>query len=359
MTHAESPSPAGANPIRPMSGFPEELVRDPVSPFLPSEDAAELEAFERGMRAGFKLPPLPPKWSEALSSSAAADCDHAVWVAHIKGGEPLSVSVCQLCRAINWDLLREDFGEQLRKAMWPPEGVPTLGDLLQDLKRHGLTLSPAQEAYLLECGEQADTSEPGPVNTSERPEDAARRYAGQLLALRRGLIERNWDMTSLPEDEIVAYALAALDELDADAKANAVIAHEAGCHAWLGLATTKELLEELVARGRTEPQRIALGARLHRMAFELLEALPSSMLEYRTAEPKALPSKEDGDGLHHATWYQVELLKLQLALVERGVEEARDEGKVVPLALECLDEAVGAAKANAQALGEQDGLQNG
>ena len=321
-----------------MSGFPDGQGRDPV---LPPEDASEREAFERGMRAGSKLPPLPPKWSEALSSGAAADCDHPVWVAHIKGGEPLSVSVCQLCRAINWDQLREDFEEKARLLLEAYDPDPDLPGM-----REGADL----------IGGEADSA---PINTSERPEDAARRYAGQLLALRRGLIERNWDTTSLSEDEIVVYALAALDELDADAKANAVIAHEAGCHAWLGLATTKELLEELVARGRTEPQRIALGARLHRMAFELLEALPSSMLEYRTAEPKALPSKEGGDSLHHANWYQVELLKLQLALVERGIEEARDEGKVVPLALECLDEAVGAAKANAQALGEQDGLQNG
>lgn len=56
---------------------------------------------------------------------------------------------------------------------------------------------------------------------AEGPEDAARRYAGRLLALQEGLRSRGYDLSMVTEDDMVQFALDALDEARADAKANA------------------------------------------------------------------------------------------------------------------------------------------
>lgn len=62
----------------------------------------------------------------------------------------------------------------------------------------------------------------------------------------------------------------------------------------LGLATTRQLLEELAARGRHEPHYEALGTDMCNGATSMLAALPGSMLDYRTAGPGAddRPSEE-------------------------------------------------------------------
>lgn len=54
---------------------------------------------------------------------------------------------------------------------------------------------------------------------------------------------------------------------------------------YLGLATTRELLEELKARGETEDRYREEGDAVAIGAANLLDTLPGSMLEYRTVEP--------------------------------------------------------------------------
>lgn len=55
----------------------------------------------------------------------------------------------------------------------------------------------------------------------------------------------------------------------------------------LGLATTKQLLEEIAARGRREVYYAELGAEMQMGAQSLIGKLPGSMLEYRTAGDSA------------------------------------------------------------------------
>jgi hypothetical protein len=52
----------------------------------------------------------------------------------------------------------------------------------------------------------------------------------------------------------------------------------------LGLATTRELLEEIKARGETEPHYEEMGVGMAIGAANLIEQLPGSMLEYRTVD---------------------------------------------------------------------------
>lgn len=56
----------------------------------------------------------------------------------------------------------------------------------------------------------------------------------------------------------------------------------------LGLATTRELLEELQTRGETErfrnPDNAMLGDALQRQAGDLWALLPQDMLAYRTVD---------------------------------------------------------------------------
>ena len=61
-------------------------------------------------------------------------------------------------------------------------------------------------------------------------------------------------------------------------------------HALLGLATTRQLLEELSARGRVDRITGELpvnAAHLERTADMLLAELPAELLNYRTAETDA------------------------------------------------------------------------
>lgn len=55
----------------------------------------------------------------------------------------------------------------------------------------------------------------------------------------------------------------------------------------LGLATTRELLEEIRARGECEPRYEEEGHALAIGAARLLDELPGSMLSYRTADEDA------------------------------------------------------------------------
>lgn len=52
----------------------------------------------------------------------------------------------------------------------------------------------------------------------------------------------------------------------------------------LGLATTRQLLEELKARGETEPRFNKLGLDLADVVGSYLARLPGSMLDYRTVD---------------------------------------------------------------------------
>jgi hypothetical protein len=52
----------------------------------------------------------------------------------------------------------------------------------------------------------------------------------------------------------------------------------------LGLATTRQLLEEIRARGETEPRYRDLGDSMAIGAANLLGDLPGSMLDYRTVD---------------------------------------------------------------------------
>lgn len=52
----------------------------------------------------------------------------------------------------------------------------------------------------------------------------------------------------------------------------------------LGLASTRQLLQELECRGRMEPRYEAEGAAMKIQADILLGTLPGSMLDYRTVD---------------------------------------------------------------------------
>jgi hypothetical protein len=52
----------------------------------------------------------------------------------------------------------------------------------------------------------------------------------------------------------------------------------------LGLATTRQLLEEIKARGETEPHYRDLGDSMAIGAANLIDDLPGSMLDYRTVD---------------------------------------------------------------------------
>jgi hypothetical protein len=54
--------------------------------------------------------------------------------------------------------------------------------------------------------------------------------------------------------------------------------------AMLGLATTRDLLLELKARGETEQYYEALGHELAIGAQSMIDNMPGSMLDYRTVE---------------------------------------------------------------------------
>lgn len=168
---------------------------------------------------------------------AAAQCDHPVWVTHVLGGEPLSVSICQLCGGINWNELRAEFEAKagLREAFASEDGAVICWKGKNYI---------SQEAF-------------GPPGE-------------ELARLQSGLRERGWTLDHCGEEELVDLALAALDERDADAKAlSKILSHT---------------------------------------------------------------------GSRNGNWYAVEHLKLQMALIKRGLQEADDEGKVTSVAFELLSE---------------------
>ena len=64
----------------------------------------------------------------------------------------------------------------------------------------------------------------------------------------------------------------------------------------LGLATTRQLLQELQARG--ELQNDSDGAALHRMCSKALSYMVSETLDYRTWDPQYVPECGDPDCEH-------------------------------------------------------------
>ena len=52
----------------------------------------------------------------------------------------------------------------------------------------------------------------------------------------------------------------------------------------LGLATTRELLEEIQARGECEHEREIIGVMMAGAAGWMLKTLPDEMLSYRTVD---------------------------------------------------------------------------
>jgi hypothetical protein len=54
--------------------------------------------------------------------------------------------------------------------------------------------------------------------------------------------------------------------------------------AHLGLASTRELLQEIAARGGTEPAYREEGLSMAAGADNLMDILPGSMLDYRTVD---------------------------------------------------------------------------
>jgi hypothetical protein len=118
--------------------------------------------------------------------SKAATCDHPVWVTHLRGGEPLTINICQLCGDINWQQLREDL-----------EVILMNGDI----------------SSISEDGEK--TISFGKLQSPKKPPENA---AQRLLVLKEGLRDRGWETSG---EDAVDLALAALDERNADAKANA------------------------------------------------------------------------------------------------------------------------------------------
>lgn len=141
----------------------------------------------------------------------APKCDHH-WVAHVKGGEPLSVSTCSQCGVINWDLLREDYERSLveKMGLTPNEEIHICGDKCSRnhaefrARRPG-KVRPENPELVQEIREV--------VNAEETAEDTARRYAGQLLALQEGLLSRGVDLTMATEEDMVPKALEELDRL--------------------------------------------------------------------------------------------------------------------------------------------------
>lgn len=69
----------------------------------------------------------------------------------------------------------------------------------------------------------------------------------------------------------------------------------------LGLATTRELLEELEVRGRTDSPGSDEGAWLHYYAVKALEDVPDEALNYATAEKRPVAGETTDDNGSDAT----------------------------------------------------------
>lgn len=75
-------------------------------------------------------------------SMSPRSCEQHHWVAHVRGGQPLSISTCSLCDEINWGLLKADFEEKAREfartAMEKAYGRHEYPDGSRSLCRRGL-----------------------------------------------------------------------------------------------------------------------------------------------------------------------------------------------------------------------------
>lgn len=98
-----------------------------------------------------------------MNQATQNDCEHYYW-AHIRGGEPLSVRVCQLCRDIDWADLREQV-ERIRNTAMLEGQHQTAFAIFDDRSRR---MSPEDRAALLRelaC----EGLEPGVPAVPERP----------------------------------------------------------------------------------------------------------------------------------------------------------------------------------------------
>lgn len=110
----------------------------------------------------------------------------------------------------------------------------------------------------------------------ERPEDTVRRYAGELLRLQAGLEALDIPVRGPVDSAAVDSALKALQEYQETLRGfKCPDPH-------LGLATTRQLLIEVRARGKTEMHYQGEGSDMAMGAANLLDTLPGSMLDYRT-----------------------------------------------------------------------------
>lgn len=139
--------------------------------------------------------------SKGMAEAKAGQCPHPVWVTRILGGEPLSVSICQLCGDVNWKQLREDFKEAAAL------------DYMSFLKNTLTGAFASEDRSVVNWQGQNYIKQPDPAkDTEECPEDAARRYARQLLELQEGLKERGVNLDNICEDHLVKVALECWDE---------------------------------------------------------------------------------------------------------------------------------------------------
>ncbi len=206
-------------------------------------------------------------------------CQH-FYKSHVRGGEPVSVRICDFCTGVDWNQLRLDIAAYAYGVT--KEAFASVSPVLSNVDGDLFEIVPKGPRREIDgvhiCGDDCQERH----DHTEREEDTLRRYAGQLVALRQGLIDRNWNMTSLTEDELVDYALKALDKLADDARRLANSPH-------LGNATTKELLEEIGARGRllvVEGYYPMEGSEMNVRSQALIEELPGSVLDYRTVDVK-------------------------------------------------------------------------
>ena len=80
----------------------------------------------------------------------------------------------------------------------------------------------------------------------------------------------------------------------ADKRAEALAAEVVRRGPRLGWATTRELLEEIKARGELEPAYVIIGGDMATGAANLLEQLPGSMLDYSTVKGDQSPVPGNG-----------------------------------------------------------------
>lgn len=82
--------------------------------------------------------------TDQAAPSPQSLCDHPVYVHHMRGGEPLTIPLCQLCGAVGWDDLREQVAEHRRLVLG--EAAEAIEADAADLGSAGHTAR--EEAYL-------------------------------------------------------------------------------------------------------------------------------------------------------------------------------------------------------------------